>query len=140
MAREYLRNDSSARMRSRHAAGERSSWHGTAFLVEALLLLFCLAACTAIIVHAFGLVYAQGHADRDLVTATRLASNVAEEFAANPATTTASTTTEDGFTVTTKVDSKAKGEGLVYHAYITVSRDDELVYELETDRFAKGAS
>ena len=141
MAYGYQRHDSAYRMKKRHASVDGASWHGTAFLIESMLLLVCLVTCTAVIMHIFSLVYAQGHADRDLVTATRLASNVAETFAADPtAVTTTETTTEDGYVVSTKITTTATDAGTMYHAFITVSSDDAVVYELETDRFAKGAS
>ena len=63
----------------------KASWHGKAFLVEALVLLVFLVASLSILVALF--VQARTEADEGerLSQAVQLAQNAAEEFAADPA-------------------------------------------------------
>ena len=63
---------------------ERSVWPGAAFVVEALLLLVFLAGSLAVLMELNADADAAGQQSADLMEAMTLASNAAEEFAANP--------------------------------------------------------
>ncbi|MCU7584824.1 hypothetical protein N1614_05630 [Adlercreutzia muris] len=67
----------------RHRA-ERRVWPGAAFIVEALLLLVFLAGSLAVLMDLNADADAAGAQSTDLMGALVLASNVAEEFAADP--------------------------------------------------------
>lgn len=67
----------------RHRA-ERRVWPGAAFIVEALLLLVFLAGSLAVLMNLNAEADAAGTQSADLLGAMTLASNVAEEFAADP--------------------------------------------------------
>lgn len=66
--------------------GGRASWHGTALLVEALVLLAFLVASLALFMQAFAQARGMGAEGSQLAQAVAMASNLAEEFAADPAT------------------------------------------------------
>lgn len=63
---------------------ERRVWPGAAFIVEALLLLVFLAGSLAVLMNLNAAADAAGEQSADLMGAMALASNVAEEFAADP--------------------------------------------------------
>lgn len=63
---------------------ERAVWPGAAFIVEALLLLVFLAGSLAILMNLNAAADTAGARSADLMGAMTLASNVAEEFAADP--------------------------------------------------------
>lgn len=66
--------------------GGRASWHGTALLVEALVLLAFLVASLALFMQVFAQARGMGAEGSRLAQAVAMASNLAEEFAADPAT------------------------------------------------------
>lgn len=68
----------------RHRA-ERRVWPGAAFIVEALLLLVFLTGSLAVLMELNAAADAAGRKSADLMDAIVLASNAAEEFAADPA-------------------------------------------------------
>ena len=118
--------------------GPDVTWHGTAFVVEALVLLAFLAFALAMFMQLFGAAHNRGVEERQLTQAVLLASNAAEEFAAMPLAGTQSEAFDgDGdYLVTREVVPESTEGGTLYHAGITVSRDGEVVYELETARYA----
>lgn len=117
-------------------AGEsgRATWPGTAFLVEALILLAFLVGALAVFMQLFGASAVRGAENGELAQAIVLASNSAEEFAADPQG-AAAETTEDGFTVRCDVQPEKTAAGTLYHASITVESNGDEVYQLETSRY-----
>lgn len=95
------------------------SWHGTAFVIEALLLLLFLAASLAIVMQLFGTSYTQGVQNQKAAEAIQVATNVAEEFAAQPARKSFSQT-EGDYAVSCVVVPKEYDGGTLYEATITV--------------------
>lgn len=123
--------------------GPDATWHGTAFVVEALVLLAFLAFALAMFMQLFGAAHNRGVEERQLTQAVLLASNAAEEFAAMPLAGTqsdalgaAADAGEGDYLVTREVVPEPTEGGTLYHASIAVSRDGEVVYELETARYA----
>ena len=75
--------------------GTDTTWHGTAFVVEALVLLAFLAFALAVFMQLFGAAHVRGAEERQLTQAVLLASNAAEEFAATPQAGSTSTAFDD---------------------------------------------
>ena len=97
----------------------RPLWSGTAFLVEALLLLVFLAASLAVFAQLFA-VSAEKTAESDrLSRAVAAADNVAEQFAANPHAVSAVKEVDDLVVVCDVVDEPRDG-GTLHKATITV--------------------
>lgn len=131
---------------------ERAPWHGAAFMVEALAILLFLAASLAVLMLLFSLSYNRGmQADR-LSNSVLLATNNAESFAANPQEADQLQYFEeisnvmqeaafsgeeptDLYKVERNVSSSPEARGLHYYATISVSYNDELVYQVETSRY-----
>ncbi len=133
--------------------GADTAWHGTAFVVESLVLLAFLAFALAVFMQLFGAAHVRGAEERQLTQAVLLASNAAEEFAAAPqaGSTTAtfdgdggepaSAEAEDAYLVSSDVTPERTEGGTLYRADITVTCDGEAVYRLETARYVSdGAS
>lgn len=128
---------------------EDASWHGTAFVVEALLLLAFLAFSLAVFMQLFGSAHARSVEERQLAQAVLLASNEAERFAADPLTgfgaalydaegnalSTGDKEDADTFVVERETTSEQMPDGTLYRADIVVSCDGEAVYKLETARY-----
>ena len=143
--------------------GGRASWHGTALLVEALVLLAFLVASLALFMQAFTQARGMGAEGSELAQAVAMASNLAEEFAANPAT-EPEPLERDGLTASCAVATVAAGgadgqtgsgaddapsggssgdssgaAGTLYRATILVTDGDgDEVYRLVTERYASG--
>lgn len=127
--------------------GADAAWHGTAFVVEALVLLAFLAFALAVFMQLFGAAHVRAAEERQLTQAVLLASNAAEEFAAAPqagSTTarfdasgsgSAPMDAEGGYQVTSDVTSERTEGGTLYRADIAVACDEEVVYQLETARY-----
>ncbi|WP_080799635.1 hypothetical protein [Arabiibacter massiliensis] len=113
-----------------------TAWHGTAFVVEALVLLLFLAFALAMFMQLFGAAHARGVEERALTQAVLLATNSAEEFAAAPAEGAQTAEGEDGLVVEREVTGEKMAGGTLYEAIITVRRDGDEVYRLETSRYA----
>lgn len=134
--------------------GPDAAWHGTAFAVEALVLLAFLAFALAMFMQLFGAAHNRGVEERQLTQAVLLASNAAEEFAAMPLAGTqseafdgdgdalgaAADAGEGEYLVTREVVPEPTEGGTLYHASIAVSRGGEVVYELETARYTGGGA
>lgn len=145
--------------------GGRASWHGTALLVEALVLLAFLVASLALFMQAFAQARGMGAEGSELAQAVAMASNLAEEFAADPAT-EPEPLERDGLTASCEVATVAAGgadgqtgsgaddatsggssgdssgaAGTLYRATILVTDGDgDEVYRLVTERYARGAA
>lgn len=148
--------------------GGRASWHGTALLVEALVLLTFLVASLALFMQAFAQARGMGAEGSQLAQAVAMASNLAEEFAADPAaepeplerdglTASCAVATvaaddvdgADGQTGPDADDAPSGGSssdssgaaGTLYRATILVTDGDgDEVYRLVTERYARGAA
>ena len=141
--RERTAMTGGADMAAGGASGERAgafasrSWHGTAFLVEALVLLLFLVASLGIFMQAFARARATGAQAAQLESAVALASDVAERFCADPAT-ASEPAQADGLTATCDVEAPSDGEVAPLRATITVTdADGTVVYELATARAAE---
>ena len=141
--------------------GGRASWHGTALLVEALVLLAFLVASLALFMQAFAQARGMGADGSELAQAVAMASNLAEEFAADPAA-EPEPLERDGLTASCAVATVAAGgadgqtdpdaddtpsgdssgaAGTLYRATILVTDGDgDEVYRLVTERYARGAA
>ena len=122
---------------------ERSSWSGTAFMVEALVLLAVLVACMAVFTQLFAHALTMAHTSEQLSNAVAVAQNAAEEFSTDPvAVSTGQTVGEgvaahgvDGYDVACDVTSTPQGNGTMYAAHITVSSEGTQLYELDASRY-----
>lgn len=129
--------------------GEDAGWHGTAFVVEALLLLAFLAFSLAVFMQLFGSAHARSMEERQLTQAVLLASNEAERFAADPrsgfgaalydaegnALSTDGGEDAGAFVVERETTFEQMPDGTLYRADIVVSCEGETIYELETARY-----
>ena len=97
----------------------RPLWSGTAFLVEALLLLVFLAASLAVFAQLFSAAAGKTAESDQLSRAVAAADNVAEQFAANPQAVSAVNEIDDLVVVCDVVDEPRDG-GVLYKATITV--------------------
>lgn len=148
--------------------GGRASWHGTALLVEALVLLAFLVASLALFMQAFAQARGMGAEGSQLAQAVAMASNLAEEFAADPAA-EPEPLERDGLTASCAVATVAANDadgtggqtgsgaddalsgapagdssgaaGTLYRATILVTDGDgDEMYRLVTERYARGAA
>ena len=107
----------------RTQTSERSSWQGTAFIVEALLLLVFLIASSAVFVQMFALASQQGAESVQLARAVAAASDVAERFAANPASVKDAQVVDD-LLVTCSDEETTHERGTLHTATIAVYAQD----------------
>lgn len=136
---------------------DRSSWHGAAFVFETMLLVAFIAASLAVLAAVFSGAQMRGIEAIRLTDAVTLAasgaSNGAEDFAADPEAAYAegaSTTyyavaagsvsacdpsVANACEVTRVVERRDTAAGALYDATITVTRDGEVLYELETSAY-----
>lgn len=117
---------------------ERRSWHGAAFIVEALVLMVFLIASVTVTVQVMSASHEHGAKAAELSTAIVLASNAAEAFAADPASGDL-TVTQDDYTLTRSVEREAQDAGTLYRAHIAVAHGSETIYELDTARYVSDA-
>lgn len=128
----------------------RATWHGTAFVLEAVVLLLFVALSMAVVCSMFAKAYEiDQEADtltRAVTLATTGAENGAETFAANPddescpktmtysfdgeSFTPQSTYVSGMYTVTRTVEADKTAAGTLYRARIDVSRYNKNVYSL----------
>lgn len=114
-----------------------SSWHGMAFLIEAVVLLAFIAVCITVFFRLFAYSKDISVTNRELSSAVMYASNTAEEFALSPATMDGYSNTEGDFVVTCSVEPEDTSTGTLYKASIVVSSastGDEL-YTLTTSSY-----
>lgn len=117
----------------------RGAHRGTAFLVEALVVLALLMASLSVFVRLFTSAQLVGLNATQASQAVLLATNKAEEFAADP-TGVEKTTSQDGFTTTCEVTETRRTAGTLYDATITVSDERGELYELHTARYVSDAN
>ena len=120
-----------------------TTWHGTAFVVEALVLLVFLAFALATFMQLFSAAHQRGVAEHELTQAVLLASNDAEQFAAAPQEgSTADTFDVNGVTylVTRSVAPAPQEGGTLYRAEIIVETEGEQVYALNTARYVSNGA
>lgn len=129
------------------AEGERIRWSGAAVLVEAMLLLVFLIASLAVLVQMFATAVNCADESAQLTAAVAAASDMAEQFAADP-TNIAEETNADGLLVVCDVKAEPRKAGTLYHAEISVYAADadasagavtapagDPVYSVSTSRF-----
>lgn len=126
------------------------TWHGSAFIMEALALLFFLAICMAILMQLLSFSYHRAQEAGALANAVTLASNEAEQFATNPTgvanvryfslideVLTPLDHEEEGCYVVTNGVSESRGNaGTMYRDLIRVAQKGETLYELETSHYS----
>ncbi len=125
---------------------DKSSWTSTAFMVEAIVLLFFLIASMAVFTQLFGLATTTSAEAARLANASTLAQNAAEEFSADPTSVAkgkkvglgTAAGTSNKFKVTCDVSKKKKSSGTLYSAHIVVSDDNGEAYTLDASRFVEG--
>lgn len=119
------------------AVRQHTSQRGMAFLVEALIILAFLMLSLAVFVRLFVGAQLEGIAANRKSEAVLAATNIAEEFSANP--TGVATTSEVGdLVVTCDVKPDKREAGTLYNATIVVTHDSEEVYRLQTARYVSG--
>lgn len=136
---------------------DRRPWHGAAFIVESLVLLAFLMAALAVVVQLMGAAHERSSEARHLSNAIVLASNAAEEFAADPTGVgdEAVYASVDGklveaesvhgagngavYRLTRVVEAHDQESGTLYTARIVVASDDGESYELATSRYVPDA-
>ncbi len=121
-------------------ASNRSQGHrGTAFLIEALVVLAFLMVALAVFVQLFSKAQIQGVKANQLSQAVLIATNYAEEFSANPSKVEAQKE-KDGLTATCKINEDKHTAGTLYDATIEVSDGTQTVYTLHTSRYVSKAN
>lgn len=137
------------RLPTRKRLTGRRSWHGAAFILEALILLVFLLAFSVILLGLFSGTHTRSAEAERLSGAIVLATNDAEAFAADPRTSTQtfyysigdgtiSLTDESdshALAVNRTVSKEARDGGTMYYADISVTQQDESIYELSTSRY-----
>ena len=156
------RDGGSGRPGTARRDGGRASWHGTALLVEALVLLAFLVASLALFMQVFAQARGMGAEGSELAQAVAMASDLAEEFAADPAV-EPDPLERDGLTASCAVATVAADDaggadgqtdpeaddapsgvssgtaGTLHRATILVTDGDgDEVYRLVTERYASG--
>ena len=120
----------------------RSSWTSVAFIVEAILLLFFLAASLAVLVQVFFSSLNRSVESRTLDAATIAASSIAEHFAANPSDVRDETQLGELKVVCAKSEEQRK-DGTMYYVHIDVYDTSEVggdkpVYSLDSSSYQPG--
>ena len=110
-----------------------SSWAGTAFIVESMLLLVFLIGSVAVFTQLFAASVDRSTSSENLTKAVVAAESAAERFSADP-TGSAGTTLAGDMTIVCDSTSEELAGGTLYHATITVFGPDQEtpVYVLET--------
>ncbi len=115
---------------------QRGSWHGTALIVEVLIILVVVVACLGIFARLFSYAYSSNAHDQHRAHAITLATSKAESFAAAN-TLVAGTVTEkaDNYTTTSTVSATETARGTLFSAVITVLYEDEELYKVKTAHY-----
>lgn len=119
---------------SSSSISHRATHKGMAFLVEALVVLAILMVSLAVFVRLFTSAQLEAVHAKNLSQAVVIATNRAEEFAADP-TQVESSTEEGEFTVLCDVKPNPSKDGTLYDATIEVRKDGETLYTLQTSRY-----
>ena len=117
--------------------GEQEStvvWHGAAFVMESLVLLFFLVVSLTIFIALFSISYQMGEQNERLLNAVTLATNTAEDFAADPVNTQGVLDAGD-YHVYCVVTPEETDAGTLYRAQITVNAAGGQIYSLETSAY-----
>lgn len=126
-----------------------TTWHGTAFIVEALALLVFLAISIGLLLQIFGVAYERSSDADQIANASFLASNEAERFTADPHEVSqvmylelindqwieVSKKTSKTYELVLIVEPETTSSGILYNATISVSYLDKPVYSLETTTY-----
>lgn len=133
-----------------------SAWHGTAFIVEAVVLLLVMTVSLGVVVSLLAASYSMGSRAQQQACAATLAStgaaNGAEAFSADPAHVPQTTyyRVTDGvveqvdhylaghYVVACEVSPEKTDGGTLYRAQINVSRYNQVVYALSTATYVSG--
>lgn len=102
-------------------------------IIMLLLVLVTLSVVTAILTGSLRQARTADQLDR----ATLAATNVAENFSADP-TSVPQSQAEGDLTTTCDVTPEARADGTLYRAHITVLHEGEQVYALDTARYVDG--
>lgn len=114
----------------------RPTWHGIAFIMEALVLLLFIALCLAIFMRLFGDAEVIGEESSRLETAVVLAEDAAESFAADPESIGEGLTLhQKAYVVECSSTSRQGRAGKLYTCDIVVSYKGEELYTLQTSRY-----
>ena len=130
-----ISNEMSSKGSAQRSAGHR----GSAFLVEALVVLGFLMVALTIFVQLFSKAQIQGLGANQLSKAVFVATNYAEEFSADP-TGVEAQREEDGLTATCSVEENKRNGGTLYEATIEVSDGSKTIYTLATARYVSNAN
>jgi len=114
-----------------------SGFKNGAFIIEALILLIFLVLSIAVFTQLFAWSASQSTKSYDLQQAVLAATNTAEEFANDP-TGVDELTTEGDLDVVCDVTPSDMPNGTLYSAHITVDKDGEELYSLDTKRYVRG--
>lgn len=121
-------------------ATQRSKGHrGSAFLIEALVVLAFLMMALAVFVQLFSKAQIQGLGANKLSEAILVATNYAEEFSANPKG-VETQVVKDDLTATCSVEESKQKGGTLYEATIEVSDGTTTIYTLTTSRYVSNAT
>lgn len=126
---------------------KKATWTGTAFMIEALVLLFFLIASLAVFTQLFAYSANEAKQAGRLTQATAIAENAAEEFSVNPAAVAqgkpvgqATAQGAEGFTVSCDVSTETQAAGTFYTAHISVSDSEGEAYALDAARYVEGGN
>lgn len=117
----FARTMDASTLHRRRASHVKSSWHGKAFLVEALVLLAFLVMSLAVLLTLFVNARLESAGGERLAQAVHLAQNAAEEFAANPTDAEALAIVQDGLAVIAQLSYEPHESGTLVRAVITVT-------------------
>ncbi len=117
----FARTMDASTLHRRRASHVKSSWHGKAFLVEALVLLAFLVMSLAVLLTLFVNARLESAGGERLAQAVHLAQNAAEEFAANPTDAEALAIVQDGLAVSAQLTYEPHESGTLVRAVITVT-------------------
>ena len=117
----FARTMDASTLHRRRTSHVKSSWHGKAFLVEALVLLAFLVMSLAVLITLFVNARLESAGGERLAQAVHLAQNAAEEFAANPTDAEALAIEQDGLAVTAQLSYEPHESGTLVRAVIAVT-------------------
>ena len=124
--------------------GTHHTWSGTAFVVEALVLLAFMVASLAILLTLFSDAHLRAEDTLKLEAAVAVAGDEAEAFGANPFAVPAEqdvTYQDQTCTVRLTPEATVYSGGVLFNATISVMFDNEELYTVQTARYVRsGAS
>lgn len=121
--------------------GKANPWGGTAYLVEAMVLLAFLVAALAVCSALFAQSLSTAREQSRLERAVAVATDTAERFSADPSDPEGCIPDDtDGLDVACDVTPEQNAAGTLYEATITVSDGGQQVYTLTTARYVEGGA